>query len=110
MPETQITRPQEQDAENFQQGLRLVYETWQRSLREDEEIAGFYEGAKGVIRVYTVHLVSYPVLILIGWDEEGNKVTVAGHYTSMSLTYRKVRVGPDNKRIPIEFPFAAKKG
>src|SRR5437899_187702 len=91
------------EAESFRAGLRTLYETLQVNQKDDEEIAAFYETGKETIRVHSIQIQANCVLILVGTDEVGNSLAVAGHFSSVNLIYRKIKLGPEKKRIPIGF-------
>jgi hypothetical protein len=100
----QVSRPHIQETEDFGHGLKTAYDALVRAQQDDEEIAGYYEGGQGIVRVYGVQMaVDSPVLILTGVDEVGDNVAVVGHYQSMHLIYRKTKLGKDAERKPIGF-------
>jgi len=35
------------------------------------------------------------VLVLTGEDSSGNRVAVAGHFSSINIIYRKLKIGPE---------------
>ena len=94
-----------QEAESFQEGLQALYEALKEGLQPDEEIAAFYEGGKEVIRVHEIKMVGAErsVLFLAGIDESGRRTAVAGHFTSMNIIYRTVKLEKEKERTPIGF-------
>lgn len=90
--------PHIMEAENFRAGLKAIYETLQSTQEPDEEIAAFYRN----VRVYHIKIVANSILLLEG-EDGGTHVVVAGHFTSMHLTYTKTKVAPEKKRTPIGF-------
>jgi len=74
-----------------------------RGLEDDEEIAVFYETSKETVRVDRIKMACNSVLILAGEDMEGNRTAVAGHFKSMNLIYKKVKLGDKKQRTPIGF-------
>jgi hypothetical protein len=96
-----------QEAERFQKGLAALYESIVPGLKPDEEIAIFYETAKETIRVTHLKMASDSVLILTGRDENGNGTAVAGHFKSMHLIYKKLKLGDKKQRTLIGFSTAS---
>jgi len=104
MPEIpQVKRPHVQEAESFREGLKLLYESLQRGQQEDEEIAAFYETARDTIRVREIKMAGDSVLILAGKDGSGNLTAVAGHFSSINIIYKKIKLEKEKERIPIGF-------
>jgi len=95
-----------QEAERFQKGLALLYESMVPGLKPDEEIAIFYETGKETIRVTHLKMASNSVLILTGRDENGNGTAVAGHFKGVNLIYKKLKLGETKQRTPIGFSTA----
>jgi hypothetical protein len=95
-----------QEAERFQKGLAVLYDSMVPGLKPDEEIAIFFETGKETIRVTHLKMASDSVLILTGRDENGNGSAVAGHFKGMHLIYKKLKLGETKQRIPIGFSTA----
>jgi hypothetical protein len=103
MPDIKVTQPHIQEAESFQAGIETLYEALKRAQQPDEEIALFYESGKETVRVHGIKMANDSVLVLTGKDSSGNLVAVAGHFTSINIIYRKLKISPDAKRTPIGF-------
>lgn len=87
----------------FHKGLRSVYQSIEPGLKPDEEIAILYETGKETIHVTNLKIESDSVLLLTGKDENGNGTAVAGHFKSMHLIYKKLKLGDMKQRTPIGF-------
>jgi len=90
-------KPAAAPAENLGNIVLGQIHAMQKALKEDEELAVWYEGGSGKIRVMEVYFPSWRLAVLSGLDAERALTRVIAPVETLQIVAKVVKVTPGNK-------------